>query len=238
MILLLQSKGEGREKANAPWPRFPDPGRLELFGELFRRGDAEKNQVGQNLRAQRKRRQWMLSHEAAMRQMKRGGTTWESFFDAETRRRGEKRGEEPSRSKPESAEEAETMDAVARGRHAANEARRDHVGELFRRGDGCCRDEAGHAPNETASNCPPPSFLHDSPLPQRSQVLTLFSPSSSPRFSPRLRDSASKRNLPARTGSSGSGSDGYRFRAGALARVSTEMGVPRKPKRRRSWLTR
>ena len=25
----------------------------------------------------------MLSHEAAMRQMKRGGTTWESFFDAE-----------------------------------------------------------------------------------------------------------------------------------------------------------
>src|ERR1019366_5107432 len=98
MILLLQSKGEGREKANAPWPRFPDPGRLELFGELFRLGDSE------------------------------------------TRRR--------------------------------------------------------------------------------------------------LRASASKRNLPARTGSSGSGSAGYRFRAGALARVSTEMGVPRKPNRRRSWFTR
>jgi hypothetical protein len=45
MILLLQSKGEGREKANARLPALADPGKLELFeGAFF---DAESRRRGE-----------------------------------------------------------------------------------------------------------------------------------------------------------------------------------------------
>jgi hypothetical protein len=62
-------------------------------------------------------------------------------------------------------------------------------------------------PPESASDFPLPSLLHDSPLSPRPQVLTLVFPFSSPRVSPRLRASASKKTVLVGPGYCGSGSD-------------------------------
>jgi hypothetical protein len=54
MVLLLQSKGESREKANARLPPFADPGKLELFEGAFfdaetrRRGEKRREGKGKN----------------------------------------------------------------------------------------------------------------------------------------------------------------------------------------------